>query len=160
MYGGRVIDDFDRRIVRVYMDEYMGDFLFDTFQPFHFYSDANVDYKIPIVAQQRHEFIGECFYLKSSRLVFLSSTQTPRLHMRKKNRILIDIHPQFSSITESIDSLPLANTPEIFGLHPNAEINYYNQATREIWNHLIELQPQTGEFFSTSSLHLSLPLFF
>jgi hypothetical protein len=59
MYGGRVIDDFDRRIVRVYMDEYMGDFLFDTFQPFHFYHDENVDYKIPIIAQLRHEFIGE-----------------------------------------------------------------------------------------------------
>lgn len=59
MYGGRVIDDFDRRIVRVYMDEYMGDFLFDTFQPFHFYHDENVDYKIPIIAQQRHDFIGE-----------------------------------------------------------------------------------------------------
>lgn len=58
MYGGRVIDDFDRRIVRVYMDEYMGDFLFDTFQPFHFYHDEHVDYKIPI-AQQRQEFIGE-----------------------------------------------------------------------------------------------------
>jgi hypothetical protein len=52
-----------------------------------------------------------------------------------------------SMITDSTDSLPLANTPEVFGLHPNAEINYYSQATREIWNHLIELQPQTGEFF-------------
>jgi hypothetical protein len=50
-------------------------------------------------------------------------------------------------ITDSTDSLPLANTPEVFGLHPNAEINYYSQATREIWNHLIELQPQTGEFY-------------
>lgn len=58
MYGGRVIDDFDRRIVRVYMDEYMGDFLFDTFQPFHFYRDENADYRIPI-AQERQEFIGE-----------------------------------------------------------------------------------------------------
>lgn len=47
MYGGRVIDDFDRRIVKMYMDEYMGDFLFDTFQPFHFYHDEFVDYTIP-----------------------------------------------------------------------------------------------------------------
>lgn len=46
----------------------------------------------------------------------------------------------------STDSLPLTNTPEVFGLHPNAEINYYSQTTREIWSHLIELQPQTGEF--------------
>lgn len=67
MYGGRVIDDFDRRIVRVYMDEYMGEFLFDTFQPFHFYHDDNVDYKIPAVADTREDFIGEFyFYLYSS----------------------------------------------------------------------------------------------
>ena len=47
MYGGRVIDDFDRRVVKTYMDEYMGDFIFDTFQPFHFYKNEEVDYFIP-----------------------------------------------------------------------------------------------------------------
>ena len=47
MYGGRAIDDFDRRVLRTYMDEYIGDFIFDTFQPFHFYHDEVVDYVIP-----------------------------------------------------------------------------------------------------------------
>ena len=47
MYGGRAIDNFDRRILNTYMDEYMGDFIFDTFQPFHFYMDDTVDYNIP-----------------------------------------------------------------------------------------------------------------
>ena len=47
MYGGRAIDDFDRRVLRTYMDEYMGDFIFDTFQPFHFYMNEEVDYNIP-----------------------------------------------------------------------------------------------------------------
>ncbi|NXF04124.1 DYH10 protein, partial [Smithornis capensis] len=47
MYGGRAIDSFDRRILTVYMDEYLGDFLFDTFQVFHFYKNDKVDYKIP-----------------------------------------------------------------------------------------------------------------
>ena len=28
------------------MNEYMGDFLFDTFQPYHFYCDQSVDYAI------------------------------------------------------------------------------------------------------------------
>ncbi|ELK26425.1 Dynein heavy chain 10, axonemal [Myotis davidii] len=46
---------------------------------------------------------------------------------------------------EAIEALPLANTPEVFGLHPNAEIGYYTQAARDLWSHLLELQPQTGE---------------
>uniref|UniRef100_A0A8C3JB17 Dynein axonemal heavy chain 10 n=1 Tax=Calidris pygmaea TaxID=425635 RepID=A0A8C3JB17_9CHAR len=102
MYGGRAIDSFDRRILTVYMDEYLGDFIFDTFQVFHFYKNDTVDYKIP------HGTIKDDY-------------------------------------VEAIESLPLANTPEVFGLHANAEIGYYTQAVRDIWSHLLELQPQTGE---------------
>lgn len=47
--------------------------------------------------------------------------------------------------TAAIDELPLTNSPEVFGLHPNAEIGYYTQATKEMWTILIELQPQTGK---------------
>ena len=54
MYGGRAIDDFDRRILNTYMDEYMGDFIFDTFQPFHFYNNKEVDYHIPEVGPKDH----------------------------------------------------------------------------------------------------------
>lgn len=75
MYGGRVIDDFDRRILRVYMDEYFGDFLFDTFQPFHFYRDESVDYRIPI-AQKRQEFIGECCSLRACYRFVISENLT------------------------------------------------------------------------------------
>jgi len=41
--------------------------------------------------------------------------------------------------------MPLANTPEVFGLHHNAEIGYYTGAAKEMWSHLIDLQPQTGK---------------
>ncbi|KAL7729890.1 hypothetical protein ACLKA6_014739 [Drosophila palustris] len=104
MYGGRVIDDFDRRITNCYMNEYMGDFLFDAFQSFHFYQDENVDYCLP----------DEEIILKEDYIAH-------------------------------IDKLPLVNKPDVFGLHPNAEIGYYTMAARNIWNSLIELQPQTGE---------------
>ncbi|EDV92648.1 GH18884 [Drosophila grimshawi] len=104
MYGGRVIDDFDRRITNCYMNEYMGDFLFDEFQSFHFYEDENVDYCLP----------DDETVLKEDFIVH-------------------------------IDKLPLVNKPDVFGLHPNAEIGYYTMAARNIWNSLIELQPQTGE---------------
>jgi dynein heavy chain len=101
MYGGRAIDDFDRRVLRTYMDEYMGDFIFDAFQEFHFYEDESVDYNIPVCAG-RDEFL------------------------------------------EYVETLPLANTPTVFGLHPNAEISSYNELARDMWAQLIELQPQTG----------------
>ncbi|XP_058137242.1 dynein axonemal heavy chain 10 [Dasypus novemcinctus] len=102
MYGGRAIDSFDRRILTIYMDEYLGDFIFDTFQPFHFFRNKDVDYKIP-PGDVKEKFV------------------------------------------EAIEALPLSNTPEVFGLHSNAEIGYYTQAARAMWDHLLELQPQTGE---------------
>ena len=49
------------------------------------------------------------------------------------------------SYLEAIEGLPLANTPEVFGLHANAEIGYFTRATKEIWTLLVELQPQTSE---------------
>jgi dynein heavy chain len=102
MYGGRAIDDFDRRVLKTYMDEYMGDFIFDTFQPFHFYHDDTVDYFIPPEGT-RDQYL------------------------------------------EAIEALPLANTPEVFGLHANAEINYFTKATKDLWSLLVELQPQTTD---------------
>ncbi|EPY23032.1 hypothetical protein STCU_07926 [Strigomonas culicis] len=47
MYGGRVTDSMDRRVVKTYLEEYFGDFLFDTFQPFHFFVGDGADYCLP-----------------------------------------------------------------------------------------------------------------
>ncbi|MED6232426.1 Dynein heavy chain 10, axonemal, partial [Ataeniobius toweri] len=102
MYGGRVIDSFDRRILSVYMDEYLGDFLFSTFRQFHFFKNKDVDYRIPP---------------SGPKTVYI----------------------------EEIENMPLANTPEVMGLHSNVEIGYYTLAVKEMWTHLIDLQPQTGE---------------
>ena len=46
---------------------------------------------------------------------------------------------------EYIEALPLANSPEVFGLHANAEINYFTRTTKDIWTQLVELQPQTAD---------------
>lgn len=56
------------------------------------------------------------------------------------------------SVTEEIENLPLVNTPEVMGLHSNAEIGYYTQAAKDMWTHLIDLQPQTGMIWHLSSL--------
>jgi dynein heavy chain len=46
MYGGRVTDDFDRRVLNCYLEEYMGDFLFSPDQPF-FFSEVGYAYNVP-----------------------------------------------------------------------------------------------------------------
>jgi len=101
MYGGRVSDSFDRRILVTYLDEYLGDFLFDTFQPFHFYQNDEVDYTIPEYGP-RENYSG------------------------------------------AIDALPVIQTPEMFGLHANADISYYTLQTKAIWTNLVSLQPRVG----------------
>lgn len=46
MYGGRVTDNYDRRVLQCYLNEYMGDFLFDDSNKFSF-SHAGFDYAMP-----------------------------------------------------------------------------------------------------------------
>ncbi|KAG7265791.1 LOW QUALITY PROTEIN: hypothetical protein CRUP_036669 [Coryphaenoides rupestris] len=120
MYGGRAIDSFDRRILTVYMDEYLGDFLFDVFQPFHLFHNKDVDYKIPPMGLKE-------------------------------------------TYVEEIESLPLANTPEVFGLHPNAEIGYYTQAARDIRDEYIsqvaqDIQNKLPAVFDLDLIHKKLGL--
>jgi len=58
MYGGRVTDDYDRRVLNTYLTEYLGDFIFDANQRFYF-SKSGTDYVIPDEAtfEEQLEFI-------------------------------------------------------------------------------------------------------
>lgn len=103
MYGGRVSDSFDRRILTTYLEEYLGDFLFDKFHPFMFYAspDESVVYKLPETG--------------------------PR-----------------ENYTDYIGKMPIVQSPEVFGLHPNADISYYSATTKTLWKDLVNLQPRTA----------------
>lgn len=49
MYGGRVTDDWDRRVMMTYLEEYMGDFLFDKNREFFFAKTPELNYAQPKV---------------------------------------------------------------------------------------------------------------
>ncbi|TPX78384.1 hypothetical protein CcCBS67573_g00352 [Chytriomyces confervae] len=102
IYGGRVTDDYDRRVLMTYLEEYLGDFLFDTFQPFFFFQSSQVEYKVPM-GGSRDDYISY------------------------------------------IETLPLTNAPDVFGLHPDAEIGYLTTAVKDMWGQIISLQPRTSE---------------
>jgi len=112
MYGGRVTDNCDRRVVETYMEEYLGDFLFDTFQPFHFYQD-----EISRVKGPGHG----------------TDYSIPPLGGRDRYLHAIEMMPGIES-----------QTPEVFGLHPNAEIDYLTSASKGLWADLINLQPRAA----------------
>lgn len=59
MYGGRVTDDFDRRVLNTYLEEYLGDFIFDANQKFYF-SRTGSDYMIP----QQETFEGNLEFIE------------------------------------------------------------------------------------------------
>lgn len=56
MYGGRVLDEFDRRILRTYVNEYFGEFLFDKCRHFHFFANKKIVYTIPSDASREGIF--------------------------------------------------------------------------------------------------------
>mmetsp|Transcript_8031 Transcript_8031/g.4256 ORF Transcript_8031/g.4256 Transcript_8031/m.4256 type:complete len:88 (-) Transcript_8031:916-1179(-) len=87
MYGGRVTDYYDRRVLVTYQEEYFGDFLFDTNQPFFFAQSGGHDYTIPLSGSYE-------IYLKV------------------------------------VEDIPGYNSPEVFGLHTNAEIGYFTDAAK------------------------------
>ena len=43
----------------------------------------------------------------------------------------------------AIEALPLVQTPEVFGLHANADISYYTSATKALWRNLVGPLHQT-----------------
>lgn len=45
IYGGKVIDSYDRRIILTYVEEYFGDFICNAYQPFSFYNHCTNDSK-------------------------------------------------------------------------------------------------------------------
>jgi dynein heavy chain len=105
MYGGRVTDDYDRKILVTYLDEYMGDFIFDKGRPFLFAKTSDFEFTIPKVLNQ-------------------------------------------DGIMHHISELPTINSPEVFGLHPNAEITYYTNAAKGMWTDLLNMQ-SSGDSSST-----------
>jgi len=101
MYGGRVTDDYDRRVLNTYLKEFMGDFIFDTNQKF-FFSTSDFDYVIPYEAENKE------------------------------------------MIEQEIDKIPLFTNPNVFGLHSNAEIQYFSNSVKELWTNVLSMQVSEG----------------
>lgn len=66
VYGGKVIDKYDRRVLSTYVDEYFGDFIQSSYQPFSFYTCKDGFAPSEYVETER-KLLGSDEHLKSLR---------------------------------------------------------------------------------------------
>ncbi|KAL0236923.1 hypothetical protein PCE1_000320 [Barthelona sp. PCE] len=97
-YGGRVTDDWDRRILLTYMNEVYND---------------NIAFK-------------------------------PQQLLSESPAFVVPEDGNLSDFLEFINGLPLADTPEVFGQHFNADIASTIDESNSLLQTIIDLQPRTG----------------
>lgn len=66
VYGGKVIDSYDRRVLLTYVDEYFGDFIHSSYQPFSFYNRKD-GFAPPKYIETERKLLGSDERLKSLR---------------------------------------------------------------------------------------------
>nr|CAD7399061.1 unnamed protein product [Timema poppensis] len=92
-YGGRVTDDYDKRLLNTFAKVWFSEALF--LDEFEFYKG----YKI-----MKHKYVEE--YL------------------------------------DAIEMMPSIDPPQVYGLHPNADITYQSNTTKDILDQIVSIQPK------------------
>ncbi|CAL6017562.1 Outer-arm_dynein gamma [Hexamita inflata] len=112
-YGGRITDDFDRRLMNTYAQEWISPQVVNP----NFYFSQQAKYTHP--------------YNENLQQLSQAPTQNPQLF-------------SIGMVREYINKLPAIDTPQIYRMHANAEINFRLNETANILNTLLGMQPKEG----------------
>jgi len=152
--GGRVSDSFDRRVLTTYLEEYLGDFLFDTFQPFHFYvlgADGGTD--VPpagprVGVHQGHRIFAavqspEVNSIRRAMLDQACCCLHNILPMLRQNPLPVTLNKQLC-LRQLVHSSALHDLVRCLGCIPMRTSATTLPGAKELWSTLVDLQPRAG----------------
>jgi len=133
IYGGHIIDDFDRRVCRTYLNYYMNDKLLDEMEMF------------PFVEHNHMKLPGD-----EEEATARDSNQVapPDASFKVLN---LQTHEKYADLIHS--DLAEAETPLALGMHPNAEIGFRLKANNSLLKILGSLQPQSFDGDEARQIH-------
>merc|ERR1711968_43937 len=100
MYGGRVSDNWDRRGLVVYCEEFFGDFIFDDCQHFYLSQGSGYDYDVPggVLPVEDYRAAVEKFPLVNSQSVYGLHPNAEIMYFLKSTKTmwsdLVDLQPR------------------------------------------------------------------
>lgn len=109
----------------------MGDFLFDTFQKFHFYINGEVDYKLPdgekgvvihrdVYAQQIESAPPLAWFWRQTAASSKQQSAVSGKQQQAANSKRAKLHRTTGLSSDGVlGNMPMENSPEVFGLHPD-----------------------------------------
>ena len=112
MYGGRVSDFYDRRILVTYLNEYFGDFLFNEERPFAFHTVKSV-------------LSSEYDDNSKSKNLSLSMEDASSADDENAGNFSLPQETSYEELLLAISHIPVVQTPEVLGLHMNADVAHY-----------------------------------
>ena len=59
--------------------------------------------------------------------------------MTKEYNYSLPSQMNYEGFFTHINEIPIINSPEVFGLHSNAEITYFSNAAKLLWSNLISM---------------------
>ncbi len=86
--GGRVSDAYDRRVLSTYLDEYLGDFVFDACQPFHLHMARDGSTIDVLQAGHRDDYVAaiDALPLEQSPEVRHNTPSSTPVHIVQRHR--------------------------------------------------------------------------
>ena len=137
MYGGHIVNDYDRLVAQEYLNFYMKEELLDETEMYPFSQDDS-----GARGGSGGRSGGSSRSVKGRSRGNVGVSGAGRSGSSEAPTFLSPIPTSFDKYIHHIDTAMTEDTPIAFGLHPNAEIGFRTQQSISLFRTLMDLQPK------------------